>query len=109
MSYKKHLKISILIVLTTTILLIIKSRRVSQANFDFMVQIEYNNTLEICLKSKKQETQILLNKISKDSIVNYDYQLNKYGFYSCYEHEKLMNEIKTYYRKWYHKQWKFIY
>ena len=106
---KRYVKYSFIIGLLLICLVIIKNRRITKSVFNMMVLVEETKALEFCLKAKNQEIQINLNTISKDSIIDYSYYLDKYGYDLCSNEEKLKEKIEVDLKKWYRKQWYFIY
>ena len=105
---KKNLKIIALVVLVIIIGLIIKSRMVSQENFDLLVLMETNEVLENCSQRIKTNQIGKLNNISYDHEM-YNYYISKYGEDFCIDANKVKTTIEKDYRQSLKEQWKFVF
>ena len=88
--------------------LIIKSRMVSQENFDLLVLMETNEVLENCSQRIKTNQIGKLNNISYDHEM-YNYYISKYGEDFCTDANKVKTTIEKDYRQSLKEQWKFVF
>lgn len=86
---KKNVKIALYIIAIVSLLLVIKSRIVSQSTFDLMVLMDTNEVLESCKKRLEAQGQNINNIDREDN-----YYIKMYGENICLQPEKLKQIIE---------------
>lgn len=98
----------VIIAILVIIGVIIKSRIISQENFDFLVLVETKEVLENCNQRIKENNLGKLNNISIDD-EKYNYYISKYGEDFCYDVNNVKSVIEKDVRQSLKDQWKFVF
>jgi hypothetical protein len=112
LNMKKHSKTIIIIGSLIGLFFIIKSRRVSQSTFDFMVQHKKYEILGVCsnrLRAKLKDSNLKFDNISSDNKEFYNYILSVNGDDLCSNPTKLNQVVTDHYKKFFKEEWNFIF
>jgi hypothetical protein len=105
---KKNLNLIIFAVIVIVFGLIVKSRMISQENFDIIVLMKTNEVLENCNQRIKTNQIGKLNNISYDHEM-YNYYISRYGDDFCTDSHKIKMNIEKDFRESLIEQWKFVF
>ena len=108
---RKYKKPIIIVIILTSIFFIVKSRRISQSDFDLLVLLEQNEIMEVCnnqLTAMQKNPNINFDDVEYDNSKYYNYNVSKYGLEICSDTERIKKIAEDKWKDYLKREWKFV-